>query len=584
MASGLEARPLADYFNTANVTGGNPIITVKLVIGLDQSERNDFLTIGSFLDKEVRELVSSSNFLNQVLLEFQFERNGLLSDRIDVSNVMDGWLTMLDWRAEGQSWVLRHTNMASLPGSFRPSLNFDPQLSGDSRGSGQRPLRILGEGLGLTFPAIRFLERIRTLIASWVWIPPERRPNPTNDPGQESRVSTGGANLPRVFNTLQLDNPREFVQMTADLEKVVPNLGQVTAPLRGNQVTIRIQEPGDIDVTIANASEGVRQSLIIVGTLHTSGPSLVLIEEPEMNLHASAQRQLLSLMKRLGHDLRYQFLVTTHSMIFAQTNTDVASWMVRKTNGKSGIHELEANEDLVSIKHELGHENADFFGYNSVIVIEGESEEIAIPILARGMNLDLASLGVKVYNAHGSGRATKVDHLLTYLKDSDTAAHLILDSHSPIRKSIAKWLGEKLIDEEKLMLFDPEFEDAFNSKTIIAALKRYLEKEGVKVELDVAKLERARERGKPLARFLNKFIHQHTKRDLKKPLFAEILAHTAVELNAIPAAIKDRLLVIGGLSTAGSNEVTLRITQRFGDLLSLAPGGRVDAIDPVHPK
>jgi predicted ATPase len=160
------------------------------------------------------------------------------------------------------------------------------------------------------------------------------------------------------MNTVQSDSPDQFNELSSEFQAIIPSLGRVSAPLRGNQVTVRFQEEGRVDVTLANTSDGVLQATGIAGALLTfPANSLVLIEEPEIHLHAAAQRQLFSLMKRLTEKKGHQFLVTTHSTVFSQSSEMVETYLITKNEGNSALRQIAAGESLQLIKHDLGHEN-----------------------------------------------------------------------------------------------------------------------------------------------------------------------------------------------------------------------------------
>jgi len=249
-----------------------------------------------------------------------------------------------------------------------------------------------------------------------------------------------------------------------------------------------------------------------------------MIEEPEVHLHAAAQRELLQIMIEASQKRGHQFLITSHSTIFARTDEITDTWLVTKHDGNSSIRKPSSEKDLLFLKHELGHENTDLFNSNCVVITEGESEEAAFPMIAEQNGIDLGDRGIRIYNVRGSGQATRIELLLKYLKDSDTSAYLILDKHGNIERHTSDWVRSGLIDEKRVKIWPAEFEDAFDDQTIITAMKGYNTSEGTDISLDASELKKARAEGATVARFLQRVIFEKTQRELKKPVLAEQLA------------------------------------------------------------
>ena len=373
------------------------------------------------------------------------------------------------------------------------------------------------------------------------FVPPVRRPPQSVGPGQEYVVDGAGQNLPRVFQTLQTGRPRQFNELVRAIQRIVPDL-EITAPPRSNQVTLKFEEPGGVNVLLANTSEGIGNILTIVGSILTLPmESLILVEEPEIHLHASAQRELFKLITHQSKERKLQFLISTHSTIFAKTNSEVDSWLITKKDGGSSVRRLIGHEDLDFLKHELGHENTDLFGYNTIVVVEGQSEERSLPIIASSLGIDFETLGIRVYGAGGS-RVTRIEHLLEFLKDSGTRVYLVVDEHGNMRRRISDWSNQRLIDEKHVKVWYLEFEDLFRPETIVEAFKLYESDHDV-IEITVPDIEKMTSPTVSINRFLGRKVFEKTGRELAKPRFAECLG-LAAGLKHIPNEVQDMLVKI----------------------------------------
>ena len=539
---GQDLRPLGEYFHSADP---NKQFSGSILIELNDEERGRLLKALPFSSDTEREATRRSKFLREFKLSFVANEAGVNFNAFEVSDVTNGWAGVYNRTTPvpGQ-WKIVSFGLAQAIQSY---LSNRPNIA-QPGGNDQTIIAGSDSLLNWGNAAVEntFRDSFSRLLDRWFWISPQRRPNATYAPTQNYRVNPSGDNLAQVMNTVQSDSPDQFNELSSEFQAIIPSLGRVSAPLRGNQVTVRFQEEGQIDVTLANTSDGVLQATGIAGALLTFPPnSLVLIEEPEIHLHAAAQRQLLSLMKRLTEKKGHQFLVTTHSTIFSQSNEKVETFLVTKSDGSSTLRQIAADGSLQLIKHELGHENTDLFGFNAVVIAEGDCEQIALPILAESQSINLHELGVKIYNVRGSGRSTRVEHLLEFLKDSDTLVYLILDSHDKIRQKVDGWIGAGLMKAQNVKIWDQSFEDLFEDGLILEAIQRYGREEGVSFKVDPESLAEARNQAAPLARTLARKLYEQSGHGLKKHLLAEFLAEVAVERKEIPSRVQETLRAIG---------------------------------------
>ncbi|MGA5474074.1 ATP-dependent nuclease [Streptomyces arboris] len=121
-------------------------------------------------------------------------------------------------------------------------------------------------------------------------------------------------------------------------------------------------------------------------------PSLLLFEEPEVFLHPRAQRKLFEALTFFStfHDV----LVTTHSPAFYAPGATGTFVKVVKDHALDppasrtcviDLSDLDARDQFEIIKHE--NNEAAFFA-NSVLLVEGPSDHILIPHLARTLHPD----------------------------------------------------------------------------------------------------------------------------------------------------------------------------------------------------
>jgi predicted ATP-dependent endonuclease of OLD family len=236
-----------------------------------------------------------------------------------------------------------------------------------------------------------------------------------------------------VWNTIVSDEPSELVKIGNEIRQIV-DITSVRAPISANQAIASVRESSGQAFDLANTSEGVVQASILVTKIATNPEGTVfLIEEPELHLHAGAQRDLRKFIEENSRSK--QFFITTHSTIFARTSNNSNVHLVTRNAAQSYVRKVVEPQDLVLVKSELGHNNLDFFSYNVILFVEGETEAVAFPILAESIGIDLSQERVKIINLKGKSKLAKLDEYLRYLKDSGVVPFVVLDGDPEVSES-----------------------------------------------------------------------------------------------------------------------------------------------------
>ena len=147
-------------------------------------------------------------------------------------------------------------------------------------------------------------------------------PNTMREPTRPSpsdQLEEDGANLASVLRRLVRQRSEAYYQLIAALNYVVPDIqdaavrqvgGYQYILLKHRSLTSKNGEGGWLD--ISNESDGtVRTLALLVALYQDPSPSLICIEEPELNVHVGALGVLADTLNEVG--LRSQVVVTTHS-------------------------------------------------------------------------------------------------------------------------------------------------------------------------------------------------------------------------------------------------------------------------------
>ena len=243
------------------------------------------------------------------------------------------------------------------------------------------------------------------------------------------------------------------------------------------------------------------------------GGIVLVIEEPEAHLHPLAQRWLARrLRSRCEEGL--QIVITTHSPAFLSIEDLEGIVLVYKEDGATKVRQL-TRRDLVQKCIEMGvppnrvtEDNIlPFYAANvtsdilsgffarAVVLVEGQTEQLALPILLAKRGLEVEREGIAILGVGGKGNLAKWYRLFTayglpcyIIFDNDTRN----DDSGMKRKDALKAVGitdddaEELIrsDEwlvtEKYTVFGKDFEEAMRAHFgEYSALENEAEEQGI---------------------------------------------------------------------------------------------------------
>jgi len=230
----------------------------------------------------------------------------------------------------------------------------------------------------------------------------------------------------------------------------------------------------------AESGQGMR-NLILLAMFRTyasvfKGKAVIAIEEPEIFLHPHTQRSLYSLFQDLAAK-GAQIFYSTHSPAFLEVPRFSQVLLVRKalhgpvapvlqttvTNVKpeqllgtrQSLHPgvpLTLEGMLERYRNICGPEHNEAFFARKVVIVEGPTEAMALPILACARGVDFDVLGVSIVSAGGK---TNIDQLYHLYTSFGLPTYVIFDgdrgSHDPAKarwnRILLRMLGQPELDE-----------------------------------------------------------------------------------------------------------------------------------------
>lgn len=279
----------------------------------------------------------------------------------------------------------------------------------------------------------------------------------------------------RGLEDLGVDPKIDFTEVLQDVNLTI-DLGEGERPLRsfGDGTKKRVWM-GLLEWETETASE------------EAQGSTIRLYDEPDINLHYEAQRRLFQNIADLteGEEARTQCVVCTHSVFFIDRAPPQSVNLIRTGPARRRTHhsiEEPSQEGIVNLLDQVGQavglSNTAILYEKGFIVVEGESEEAALPVLYQKVTgSTLARDGLRIVNLRTCGAWRSVLQVL--LENRMDMVHLLLDADCEQPESSVNLTPEVLeelgcgaafLDDQLTLIGAKEYEDAFADEVYARAL------------------------------------------------------------------------------------------------------------------
>lgn len=224
-------------------------------------------------------------------------------------------------------------------------------------------------------------------------------------------------------------------------------------PLKTILASAQIWANDGVDGLIDSKGDGLRRAIVFAilrsyadlrptddaGSTTARSPYLLLFEEPELYLHPKGQRSLFEALRVFAED--HYVVVSTHSPIFFKPDATETFVKLRKTSnpdvtekpfttaGSIDLSDMTARDQFQIISYDNNH--AAFFA-DTVVLVEGDSDLIVMPHIARTLDPEWDSTRQPVQFARISGKGnirryrnffSSFDMRVTVVADLDLLVH-----------------------------------------------------------------------------------------------------------------------------------------------------------------
>ena len=293
------------------------------------------------------------------------------------------------------------------------------------------------------------------------------------------QLAPNAENLPQVLHSLASSRRRVFDAILKDATSLIPELSEVLSqPVEGTdtaRLSVTERAWPNSELLWRNISSGERETIYLLTLLHlTPNGTLLLIEEPGLNLHSEAIIKLRGIIERVASTQRKQVIATTHSLTLIDNLPFRKIAYLRNTNGASDTLEIRNYEEVESLLNtSLIHKSDVLVAPESllIVVVEGRDDvKIYRQFFSRG-GIDIESNSLKIASGLRSGGREEVLAAISFLNKlgPPISYYAVLDGDG--QDELHRRLSQEGIPEENVhFLSKGEIESYLADPSAIAAL------------------------------------------------------------------------------------------------------------------
>jgi AAA15 family ATPase/GTPase len=263
-------------------------------------------------------------------------------------------------------------------------------------------------------------------------------------------LKSDASNLAEVIFILQGKNPGLFSKYNQLVSEILEEIKWISVVPRDNsnvEIIVWTTDPkdpklnrDDLSFPLSSCGSGVSQVLAIVYILVSSihEPRTIIIDEPQSFLHPGAARKLIETIKQFP---QHQYFIATHSPDIITTADPSNIIKLKYENCQTTASRIDTKniKSQKEILTELGVRLSDVFGADSVLWVEGPTEEKCFPLIIGKFLAEMPLKGMNILSVKSTDALLDGKH-----------SSLVADIYDKLKSGIS------LIPEESIFIFDKE--------------------------------------------------------------------------------------------------------------------------------
>lgn len=332
---------------------------------------------------------------------------------------------------------------------------------------------------------------------------------------------------------LSEDNTGELYSVLADF---LPNFKEIELEISQNphidlNINVNFLNSDGQEISLEKMGDGTNRRTTMALFRHKQDKDdlCYVFDEPDTHLHIKAQLDIFHLFKDLTLNGK-QVIITTHSpFLINEVNPNDIKFMQLNSDNISVNTAL--TEDIGSnFLKDLGINNIDLFFTNKLLLVEGESEEIFLPIFFEKVyGYPISHKFIKIVKTDG---ISDVSNFVRVICDTfpNTRIFVLMDNDgSPKEESKLDRIiraCRNISQENVFRLGTNEFEDSFSNEILAKSLQDYIKDDLERDEIiDWNIIEGIRQDCDKFSGELCEFIWDEYAVTISKPKLARYLAN-----------------------------------------------------------
>lgn len=194
----------------------------------------------------------------------------------------------------------------------------------------------------------------------------------------EPTLESTGSNLHNHLLWLRGHREDDWERIRATMRDLIPDVGRLQVRVAGGESEAGFEVPGLGFINIKDAGTGVEQLLLTMVVGQTAAASMLIVEEPETNLHPGAQRQL---MRHLVEWSKHRpVIIATHSPVIIDSAPGARLYEVSRHAGASTVRPIQRDVEMSDLLSRLGVRFSDVLGSERVLVVEGPRDKTILEV------------------------------------------------------------------------------------------------------------------------------------------------------------------------------------------------------------
>ncbi|WP_339307659.1 AAA family ATPase [Paenibacillus sp. FSL R5-0519] len=279
-------------------------------------------------------------------------------------------------------------------------------------------------------------------------------------------LNIDGTNLNGFLYTLHNNDEKTFDRIKNVFTQIFTDVTSISTPVKElEQTFISITFDGlDTAIPLNHCGSGYTHVLLLLCVLFTKGNCVILFDEPQVFLHPSAEKAIYDIVNEIGE---HQYIFTTHSPILINYPSEKHLYHVSKNKGISSFTQLMHIQELL---HDIGVSNSDYALSDKLIFVEGQTEELVIPMILSHFGLKQIGYNYRILNMKGTGNyfsknsamreyKNKLDLVLSGISKSPIPYKIIIDADEKTDEKLNEL--RKSYGEHIIILGRREYENYF---------------------------------------------------------------------------------------------------------------------------